>query len=151
MDLLANVGALLADTQSLLTRLQDGDGGDLEDGDFFAAETHDVRQPTPPPSGSEQGADSGSLPEEIATDNFYEFQVGPSQCFLVLTCLKAWHALLQGRGIGCTHQRHGKFALRVCLCWHSFGKRRAGHSVSGWRGRRAVAAGVAQQLPGKRM
>jgi hypothetical protein len=74
VDLLANVGALLADTQSLLTRLQDGDGGEVEDGGFFAADTpFPLREPSPLPP--ERDACPQSALDEITTEEFYEFQV----------------------------------------------------------------------------
>lgn len=77
VDLLANVGALLADTQSLLTRLQDGDAGDADDGDFFAADasTSPGRQPSPSPQSAPIAAQPAQPADEVATDAVYEFQV----------------------------------------------------------------------------
>lgn len=90
VDLLANVGALLADTQSLLTRLQDGAEGDADgdgdDGAFWAAADASVlpgRQPSPSPTGTAAGSgqmQQGLLPaDEVATDEVYEYQVRPAQ------------------------------------------------------------------------
>ncbi len=74
MDLLANVGALLADTQSLLTRLQDGDAADANDGDFFAADasTSPGRQASPSPVPAPSAVQPA---DEVASDEVYEFQV----------------------------------------------------------------------------
>ncbi|KAK9909837.1 hypothetical protein WJX75_008190 [Coccomyxa subellipsoidea] len=77
VDLLANVGALLADTQSLLTRLQDGDTGDANDGDFFAADPSisPGREASPAPNPAPSAAAQGSPPaDEVATDEVYEFE-----------------------------------------------------------------------------
>lgn len=77
VDLLANVGALLADTQSLLTRLQDGDTGDANDGDFFAADPSisPGREASPAPNPAPSAAAQGSPVGEVATDEVYEFEV----------------------------------------------------------------------------
>ncbi|BDA42626.1 probable phosphoinositide 3-kinase regulatory subunit 4 [Coccomyxa sp. Obi] len=76
VDLLANVGALLADTQSLLTRLQDGDAADADDGDFFAADpsTSPGRQASPSPDSAPSSAQPAQPADEVATDEVYEFQ-----------------------------------------------------------------------------
>ncbi len=74
VDLLANVGALLADTQSLLTRLQDGDSADANDGDFFAADPSisPGREASPAPNAAAE-----LPPDEVATDEVYDFEVRP--------------------------------------------------------------------------
>ncbi len=83
MDLLANVGALLADTQSLLTRLQEGDdaatSAEAEDdsGGFFAALDAPGRQPSPAPGAAAAAAAAVAAgADETATDEVFEFQVG---------------------------------------------------------------------------
>lgn len=93
MDLLANVGALLADTRTLLTRLQDGEdadsaaaGHDAEDGDdahggFFAGGGADGNAPGGRPSpgaphGGVAAGTAGAAEDDVAVDEVYEFQVG---------------------------------------------------------------------------
>ena len=79
---MANVEALLADTQTLLARLQEGESGGAEDGTFFAADpsrSMSLRQPLPEPQpDAPLPASAGSSPEDSATDEVYEFQVGHS-------------------------------------------------------------------------
>lgn len=91
VDLLANVGALLADTQSLLTRLQDGDAADADDGGFFAADpsTSPGRQASPSPNSSPSAAQPAQPADEVATDEVYEFQVGAHQSLSVPLFLAA--------------------------------------------------------------
>ncbi len=80
-DLMVNVDTLLADTQSLLARLQEAESGGAEDDTFFAADPSrsmmSLRQPSPEPQPDPPlPASASSSPEENATDEVYEFQVG---------------------------------------------------------------------------
>ena len=79
-DLMVNVDTLLADTQSLLARLQEAGSGGAEDDAFFAADpsrSMSLRQPSPEPQlDPSLPASASSSPEESATDEVYEFQVG---------------------------------------------------------------------------
>lgn len=90
VDLLANVGALLADTQMLLTRLQDDAAASAEDteddsGGFFAAADAPGREPSPAPGAAAPAAAAArQAAEETATDEVYEFQarpLAPACCF----------------------------------------------------------------------
>lgn len=78
-DLMANVEALLADTQTLLARLQEAESGGAEDDTFFAADpsrSMSLRQSSPEPHpDAHLPASASSSPEENATDEAYEFQV----------------------------------------------------------------------------
>ena len=86
---MANVDALLADTQTLLARLQEAEPGGAEDGTFFAADpsrSMSLRQPSPEPQpDAPLPASAGAWPEDSATDEVYEFQVG--QPSLITVCL----------------------------------------------------------------
>lgn len=77
---MANVEALLADTQTLLARLQEGEsGGPADDDTFFAADpsrSMNLRQPSPKPQADASLASpADSPPDEEATEEVYEFQV----------------------------------------------------------------------------
>lgn len=84
---MANVEALLADTQTLLARLQEGDPAGADDDTFFAADPSrslHMRRPSPEPGAGPSAAQPGSaLPasvtgrpeEEEAIEVVYEFQV----------------------------------------------------------------------------
>ncbi len=91
-DLMVNVDTLLADTQTLLARLQEAESGGAEDDTFFAADpsrSMSLRQPSPEPQPDPSlPASASSSPEESATDEVYEFQVRASPS--CLGCTEAW-------------------------------------------------------------
>ena len=76
---MANVDALLADTQALLARLQEGESGAPDDETFFAADpTKSISLPRPlpePQADTALPASASSNLNEEATDEVYEFQV----------------------------------------------------------------------------
>ena len=76
---MANVEALLADTQALLARLQEGESGCPDDETFFAADptkSISLHRPLPEPQADTAlPASASSNLDEEATDEVYEFQV----------------------------------------------------------------------------
>ena len=76
---MANVEALLADTQALLARLQEGESGGADDETFFAADparSISLHGPMPEPHAETAlPASASSDPDKEATDEVYEFQV----------------------------------------------------------------------------
>ena len=76
---MANVDALLADTQALLARLQEGESGAPDDETFFAADpTKSISLPRPLPEPQADPALPASASinlDEETTDEVYEFQV----------------------------------------------------------------------------
>ena len=90
-DLMANVEALLADTQTLLARLQSTESGGADDDTFFALDPRgsmSLRQPSPEPQlDAALPASASSCPEEVATDEVYEFQVRNTTPLSVLSTL----------------------------------------------------------------
>ena len=76
---MANVEALLADTQALLARLQEGESGGPDDETFFAADPTKsislVRALPEPQADTALPASASSNLDEEATDEVYEFQV----------------------------------------------------------------------------
>jgi hypothetical protein len=78
-DIMANVEALLADTQALLARLQEGESGGPDDETFFAADptkSISLHRPLPEPQADTAlPASASSNLDKEATDEVYEFQV----------------------------------------------------------------------------
>ena len=76
---MVNVEALLADTQALLARLQEGESGGPDDETFFAADptkSISLHRPLPDPQADTAlPASASSNLNEEAIDEVYEFQV----------------------------------------------------------------------------
>ena len=99
---MANVEVLLADTQTLLARLQEAESGGADDDTFFAADpsrSMSLHQPPlePQPDAS-LPASASSSPEENATDDVYEFQVGANSSWQ--GCTDARGSLKEGPQLG---------------------------------------------------
>ena len=150
VDLLANVGALLADTRSLLTRLAEGDasdGANNDDGGFFEAIDAPGRQLSPVPPGAAAAANASQLAglgdavdDETAVDEVYEFQV--RYCWsLRWTWNRAWPVAPLRIGGNCAP------AVAMVMYLHGmvFGQCDEGGAVSGGGGRAVLRAAGGQR------